>query len=685
MKKAMMILIPALALALVFGVAGTGCKRKETANPAAPAIPTSTPTITLSPTHTGTATLSFTQTATPTFTRTATATITNTPIFSFTFTLSPTITPTFTDTLSPTPTSTFTVTSTPTETRTPTHTLSPTNTFSPTATFTATVTATPCNAILKPLYAFNTDTECWYLNSNTDADTAQGSVLSWQGVTFHTGPGAMAVSATYNGTQQKVQVEIAFPTQYNIAGYTFRFRTLYSAAARGTAGYGAVQPFVQNNTSWDASWISLNSSQLAAWTQSSWVIPTNANTQNANKIGIQIYIGTNGAPGYVYVDEIELVAPPTPTPTFTLPVGITATDTPTFTPTATSCTPVFQPTYAFGTSSECWTSGGTKTNLMGWSGVTFDVGPGAMAPYCNFSSPVAAEEMTAVQIDFPSPYVNITGAQITFRARFSSQVIGTATYGVLQPFVQDSTWSWDANYQWISAANLASWNTYTLNLTSSTNNMAAVQRVGIQIMIGPGGGPGYVYIDEFKFNIPVGTLTPTPTVTFTPTALQAWTFDSTVESWAFHTGDGTIDPGTATLNQVASANGATGVLDAYIPFSAPNEFEWIKLEPAAGAVNLSGGKAIRMRIWMDAAVAGDGYPGAQIFVQSGTGWTWENMGWANLTPGAWTDYTFVPPFSTAGTDAADIKRFGVQIHMGGAGTTRAAGHIMIDKVEVFQP
>ena len=84
-----------------------------------------------------------------------------------------------------------------------------------------------------------------------------------------------------------------------------------------------------------------------------------------------------------------------------------------------------------------------------------------------------------------------------------------------------------------------------------------------------------------------------------------------------------------------------------------------------------------------------GFPtggGGYIYIKSGA-WVWQNGGWVNFTPGAWTEITFDlanPAYTAPGTpDHTNIREIGIKIAPAGGWTGSYNGDVNIDTVEVL--
>jgi hypothetical protein len=184
-------------------------------------------------------------------------------------------------------------------------------------------------------------------------------------------------------------------------------------------------------------------------------------------------------------------------------------------------------------------------------------------------------------------------------------------------------------------------------------------------------GTGNLYIDNVRLVYNCAA----------PPTYPSWHFESTGSERAVGV-DFTPGGAVSTWSNVGY-NSSTGSYNANIPFSATGQEANIQMTTNCfGVGHLPGdlaGRSVRARVWMDAAIAGDGAPQAGIFLQTGAGWTWESGGYVNLTPDDWTLVEFTPTTS----DMAAIVRIGVQVLTQTDGTTRGAGNIRVDDLEIY--
>jgi len=93
------------------------------------------------------------------------------------------------------------------------------------------------------------------------------------------------------------------------------------------------------------------------------------------------------------------------------------------------------------------------------------------------------------------------------------------------------------------------------------------------------------------------------------------------------------------------------------------------------------GKILKMKIWIPADFPSGS--GGALYIQSGSGWCWQNGAWVNFTAGTWNEVTFDPAnpgYTGSGTpDHTDVKRIGVQF----LPATNYTGSVYIDCLEVI--
>ncbi len=146
--------------------------------------------------------------------------------------------------------------------------------------------------------------------------------------------------------------------------------------------------------------------------------------------------------------------------------------------------------------------------------------------------------------------------------------------------------------------------------------------------------------------------------------MQCWsTADSSLSGVTDSYSSTTVHSGIGAFEATAPFSG-TGTVNIDILFASP--------------ANLSG-QTISLWVYVDAPVIAGAGSFAQLFTESGTGYTWENNAGTNLTAGSWTQLTFTPNWATSGENAAQVERLGVQVQSGTSATT---GHIYVDDVTI---
>jgi len=148
---------------------------------------------------------------------------------------------------------------------------------------------------------------------------------------------------------------------------------------------------------------------------------------------------------------------------------------------------------------------------------------------------------------------------------------------------------------------------------------------------------------------------PPPCCASSAPSLKVWSFDSTVEGWAFWPNTGV----TGTLSQtLAVGNPTPGALAANVQ-SGSGKVGWVVLDSAAP--NLTGQTA-SVWVYLDSAVTG---VGVKIYMQSDPKkYAWADGGFVTLTPKTWTCLSInmdAPTYKDATFDPTMVVRFGVEI------------------------
>ena len=268
------------------------------------------------------------------------------------------------------------------------------------------------------------------------------------------------------------------------------------------------------------------------------------------------------------------------------------------------------------------------------------------------------------------------GQRISFRVRLSAEVLGTATYGAVQAFVQDDAWSFNDNYIWASAASLGSFATYHVDLTQEGGNQAAIRRVGAKFIVGPGAGPGVIYVDEVHITLPAGT----PTPTATPVAVIS-NFDSTAEGWVGCTLTGYVTP---TSEGWTNTDGFTSAGCFQITFPALGADEFVGVRKVFGTPQDWSGAAT-LRVAVRVANGQQYYAGgttAYINSDSDSDANGACVGtcWTNQDPAS--GWIFFAWPLTGITDLTTVNSLTVRFNTGGGGSS-PIGDMRIDDVVLY--
>jgi hypothetical protein len=133
-----------------------------------------------------------------------------------------------------------------------------------------------------------------------------------------------------------------------------------------------------------------------------------------------------------------------------------------------------------------------------------------------------------------------------------------------------------------------------------------------------------------------------------------WSFNSTIESWAFWPSAGT---GALTWTGAVGNPGA-GALSLDIT-SGSGLYGWIVMDgPAANLTGRTGS----VWLWLDTVTTG---VGAKLYVQTNNpSYSWADGGFVNITPRTWTCLSIdlsSPAYQDQQYDPASILRFGVEL------------------------
>jgi hypothetical protein len=448
----------------------------STSTSTASATNTDSPTITNTPTNTNTtipgatdtSTLTVTMTATVTATPTATNTLTSTATASSTATPTTTSTPTNSNTTIPGATDTSTLTMTMTATVTST----PTATVTTTPTLTAQPTSTSCSGTFQTAYTFDTNLECWALDSvSLPAVTAFD--LSSSNVTQ--GTGSLHVAFSQPATALNIQLQQTYATPADLSGRTITAWVYVDATMQG----GGVQFFCQSGGwSWsNSAGVYLGAAQVDKWIQISWAI-AGTDTTLVDQIGIQFYGIPGSATGNLYVDNIAFSAAATPTNT---PSG--------------ACTPILL--NGCETLAENGTWGGSNSTFSP-STLHFTQGAGSLA--VSIVTPPASgwnDQFILLSGFTPNTWTNTT--QLSMDIFVDASILAGTTSNQL--FLEASTGG--GGWKYINANNpvlVAGQQTVTFNL-DWTGVIAAtdpLDQLVIVLQTGGQSGVGNVYVDNIR-------------------------------------------------------------------------------------------------------------------------------------------------------------------------------------------
>jgi hypothetical protein len=144
---------------------------------------------------------------------------------------------------------------------------------------------------------------------------------------------------------------------------------------------------------------------------------------------------------------------------------------------------------------------------------------------------------------------------------------------------------------------------------------------------------------------------PPPVCASASGTVKVWSFDSTVESWAYWP-----NLGAGTLSWTgATGNPAAGSLAADVT-NGDGVLGWIVMDSAAP--NLSGHTG---SVWL---YLDSGNVGIKMYAQAGSTYKWADGGFVTLTPKTWTCVTInfsTPVYNDAGYSPASVVRFGIEL------------------------
>jgi hypothetical protein len=163
-----------------------------------------------------------------------------------------------------------------------------------------------------------------------------------------------------------------------------------------------------------------------------------------------------------------------------------------------------------------------------------------------------------------------------------------------------------------------------------------------------------------------------------------YSFDSDLQCWKDHVGDGSVDGTTSYLSTTSPYAGA-GCYGATVPFTGSSQHEQFEIDFASQAENLTG-KGFRCWVKVSPQVMGTGSCTVKFLTQSGpvsSPWHWEASGDFSISAAnTWIQFSWVPPWSAAGVSSSSVQRVGLQIYSGGSGAP-SAGDVFIDEFEIF--
>ncbi len=305
----------------------------------------------------------------------------------------------------PTPTATNSPTATITNTPPPGSTPTDTPTNSPTNTPTPTPTTSACPLPLAAPYTFNTDIGCWATSNKLGTTT-----INWTGSApagSPSGGGALEANVTYSASAQSEEdFQVPLPANTDLTNKILTFNVYVDSGTQGTATYGGMQVDDTTTGSYvfcSTAWIGIPT--FGAWHSYALNLSNTctSNLTDVRAIGIQIFIGTGGGTGHIYIDDVTLTTatPPTNTPT---PTGLGWT----YEDATTQHWTIVTGTTGTGDT-------GAVTTLAGITGIVAN--PGANASVYGFD------------INLPAVPTGLSGANNDFQAECNSTsgspIIGT--------------------------------------------------------------------------------------------------------------------------------------------------------------------------------------------------------------------------------------------------------------------
>ena len=180
---------------------------------------------------------------------------------------------------------------------------------------------------------------------------------------------------------------------------------------------------------------------------------------------------------------------------------------------------------------------------------------------------------------------------------------------------------------------------------------------------------GFAACKQQSPSYPASTATPVATAPVADTATYSFE-NSTAMGWIMSLGSGlTVE------NSAGQAYRGTKSLKMEGTFVTGDNGAAVT---PPSITNLTG-RRIEARMWVPSNFPGGG---AEIYVQSGAGWAWQNGALTTLTPGTWTLLTFDPlnPNFTSGTpDITNVLRVGIKF----VPSTEFTGTVYIDSLDLY--
>jgi|SRR5581483_732092 len=392
---------------------------------------------------------------------------------------------------------------------------------------------------------------------------------------------------------------------------------------------------------------------------------------------------------------------PNPTNTFTSISTGTPTSSPTVTPTgtpsatatnsATPCTTVvFQATYTFDSSIDCWQVDANSPYITGYgiSTTTKRTGTGALNAFVNNTSGA----VTGVQVEINYPVAqNLSGASVTFYVNVDATLLASNGSSGINVFDMNTGYTnYESNNPNITKAQGGTW----VQVVHNGLTNGSVIQLGIQLYNIPIGATGNIYIDDLSITVPVG---PTPTPTNSPTPAYQWTYeDNGVDNWYVAWGGATVPTNSVAVTGFGYSssygldlifNGSAG--DNDIQAQASNG-------PANFPLNFSTLNTTSVSCWVwantSAYTGGNGQYNVAVcpYLTAGAGNTKYGgcyNGWANQNAqfgpdgvgGTWFKVTLTPSGGTWTTDETDVTNIGVEVNLANS----IAADLVVDNITVY--